>query len=371
MPRHLPRPHELLLVSEPCSVEWGSMSGDESARFCAHCRLHVHNLSELTPVEALDLVVRSGGRLCMRIERDASGLPRTRTLVEPLYQIGRRASRLAAGAFGAALTLCSAAGARAQTTEPPPPQQVVATTASEPAPAQTPPEAGTAQDATAADPVQKVEGDTALGGFVLLPPSEPLIQAAMNNDLEEVKRLILFEEADVNVVDGSYGTTALAHALRNGNREMIRELLWRGARVNARLSYKQTALMHLSEETSAEAVRDLLDAGAKVNLRDATGDTALLVAAGRGRAEVVELLLRVGAKANVQNKEGRTPLMNAAAAGNAEAVRLLLQAGADHARRDAEGHTALWHARDNESEEAAALLLAYGACDEPEEEQEQ
>ena len=117
MPRHLPRPHERLEISEPCSAEWDSMFGNDRVRFCEHCRLHVHNLAEITPREALDLVLRSGGRLCLQIERDARGVPRTRALAGPLYQISRRASRLAAGAFGAALTLCSATAARARASE--------------------------------------------------------------------------------------------------------------------------------------------------------------------------------------------------------------------------------------------------------------
>jgi Ankyrin repeats (3 copies) len=363
MPRHLPRPHERLQVSEPCSADWGSMSGDDRVRFCAHCQKHVHNLSEFTPREALDLVLRAGGRLCLSIERDARGVPRTRPLAEPLYQIGRRVSRLAAGAFGAALTLCSAAAARAQEPAPEPARQVATAPAeirSEPAPV---------QDAQITNlPLEEHRERPKLRGLVILTPSEPLVQAAMSNDLETVKRLLLFEGADVNVLDKSFGTNALAHAFMNGNREMMRELLWRGARVNMRLAYRQTVLMRLREGTPVEAVRDLLDAGAKVNLRDEDGDTALMSAAEGGRAEVVELLLKAGARIDGRNEEGRTALMKAAAAGSADAVRLLLQAGADHALRDAEGHTALWHARDSESDDTAALLLAYGAYEEPEEE---
>jgi hypothetical protein len=369
MPRHLPRPHELLQVSEPCTAVWDSMSGDGRARFCARCQKHVHNLSEVTPREALDLVLRSGGQLCLRIERDPRGMPRTRALAEPLYQIGRRASRLAAGAFGAALTLCSAAAAHAQETTPEPPQQVVATS-SDAAGTEVKPEPAPAQGTQITE--LPLEGRELIvrGGLVVLPPSEPLVSAAVNNDLEAVKRLLLFEEADVNVLDKHYGTTALAHAFMNGNREMMRELLWRGARVNVRLAYKQTALMRLREETSAEAVRDLLDAGAKVNMRDEDGDTALMFAAEQGRADVVELLLKAGAKVNVQNKEGRTALMKAARAGSAEAVRLLIQAGADYSLRDAQNHTALWQARDTESDETVALLLSYGAYEEPKEDRE-
>lgn len=359
MPRHLPRPHELLQVSEPCPADWGSMSGDARVRFCARCQKQVHNLSEVTPREALDLILRSGGRLCMRIERDPLGMPRTRALAEPLYQIGRRASRLAAGAFGAALTLCSAAGARAQEASPEPARQVATATAP------VKPEGGTVQDAvvTAQTP-EPVENDRETGGVVIVMPREPLVQAAMDDDLEAVKRLLLFEGADVNVVDGNFGTTALTHAFLNGNREMMRELLWRGARVNERLSYRQTALMRLQRETPAEAVRDLLDAGAKVNLRDEDSNTALMLAAGQGRADVVELLLKAGAKINVRNNEGQTALMKAASSGSAETVRVLLQAGAAYSPRDDEGHTALWHARESESDEAAALLLAYGAYEE-------
>ena len=362
MPRHLPRPHERLEVSEPCSAEWDSMSGDGRVRFCAHCRMHVHNLSEFTPREALDLVLRAGGRLCLGIERDPRGVPRTRALAEPLYQIGRRVSRLAAGAFGAALTLCPAAAVRAQESAP---ARQVATAPADAAPAEATPEPSTVQGAQiTSPPLQEQRERPRLRGLVILMPREPLVQAAMNNDLEAVRRLLLFEGADVNVRDKNYGTNALAHAFMNGNREMMRELLWRGARVNMRLAYKQTALMRLREATPVEAVRDLLDAGAKVNLRDEDGDTALMSAAEQGRADVVELLLKAGARVNVQNKEGRTALMNAAAAGNADSVRLLLQAGADHSLRDAEGHTALRHARDNESDDTAALLLAYGAYEE-------
>lgn len=371
MPRHLPRPHEHLQVSEPCSADWDSMVGDDRSRFCTHCQKHVHNLSEFTPREALDLVLRSGGRLCLSIERDARGLPRTRALAEPLYQIGRRASRLAAGAFGAALTLCSAAAARAQTDGPELARPAVTSPA---AAADARPEAvAIVNQAITELPLEERRERPMLRGRVMLMPSEPLVRAALKNDLEAVKRLLLFEDADVNALDRNLGTSALSHAFAHGNREMMRELLWRGARVNMRLAYRQTALMRLLDGTPIEAVRDLLDAGAKVNLRDEDGDTALMVAAKHGRADVVELLLKAGAKVNVRNKEERTALMNAAGAGSTDAVRLLLQAGADLTLRDAEGHTALWHARDNESDEAdeaAALLLAYGAYDEPEEEEQ-
>ncbi|HEX7958040.1 MAG TPA: ankyrin repeat domain-containing protein [Pyrinomonadaceae bacterium] len=440
MPRKKPtRPHELLQISEPCSVGWDSMTGNDRVRFCEHCQLDVRSLAEFTPRQAMDLVLRSGGRLCLRIER-VGGAPRTRALPEPLYQIGRRASRLAAGAFGAALTLCSGAAAQAQPSAAEAARQYeqaadranearpqaagsvsLAGTVVDPAGAVIPGasvtltnqetraqvsmvtddsgfyhfdslpagpytlrveaagfvasetadikvEQGAAQRADVA--LQPAGATETVGIIAIVEPSEPLVKAAMDNDLEAVRKLLLYEGADVNVVDSSLGITPLAAAYMGGHREVMRELLWRGARVNLRLAYRQTALMRLSEKTTPEAVRELLDAGAKVNLKDEEGDTALLNAAATPLPRVVELLLRAGAKVNAKNKEGRTALMNAAVAGDVETVRLLLQAGADVNARDNEGHNALWHARDNDNDEAADLLLAYGAYEEPEERQE-
>jgi ankyrin repeat protein len=340
------------------------MAGNRRVRFCAHCSLHVHNLSEITPGQAMRLVRRSGGRLCLRIERGPDGTPRTRNIPEPLYQIQRRASRLAAGAFGAALTLCSAAAAQAQAAGPEPARVEVKDSTNAP-PVGTVPDTQVNVEAITQLPAP-VRESRSFGGLVtVIHPSEPLVRAALDNDLEAVKRLLLFEGAGVNNVDQNLGITALAQAVSNGNREIVRELLWQGAQVNTRLNYKQTALMHLSDKTDASVVRDLLDAGAKVNLRDEDGNTALMIAAESGSQEVVELLLKAGAKVNVRNKQGSTALINAARSDANETVRALIHAGADLNLRDEDGHSALWYARENEDEETAGLLLAYGADDDP------
>ncbi len=48
-----------LAVSSPCSQDWDSMIGNDRVRFCEHCSLHVHNISEMTRAKAL----RSGREL--------------------------------------------------------------------------------------------------------------------------------------------------------------------------------------------------------------------------------------------------------------------------------------------------------------------
>src|SRR5207244_2541563 len=103
------RSFDRMIIPAPCEADWDSMIGNEQVRFCEHCRLHVTNLSAMTRSEALRLVTRSEGRLCVRFVKAADGSLLTKQIPQKLHQIGRRFSRIAAGAFTATLRLSSAA----------------------------------------------------------------------------------------------------------------------------------------------------------------------------------------------------------------------------------------------------------------------
>jgi ankyrin repeat protein len=77
----------------------------------------------------------------------------------------------------------------------------------------------------------------------------------------------------------------------------------------------------------ADAVRDLLGRGADVDAADAEGYTALHCAAEAGRADVVDVLLRHGANAKATTAKGRTAAEVAAATGKSKVMRLLEKAG--------------------------------------------
>ena len=87
------------------------MIGNDQVRFCEHCNLTVNDLSQLTRKRALRLVRASKGRLCIRYHSRPDGSLVTKSAPQKLYRIGRRASRIAAGAFSATLSLSSAAAA--------------------------------------------------------------------------------------------------------------------------------------------------------------------------------------------------------------------------------------------------------------------
>jgi len=52
-------------ISQPCSQDWGTMSGDEKRRFCSHCQLHVHNLSAMSAAEQGTVLSQRGSRQCI------------------------------------------------------------------------------------------------------------------------------------------------------------------------------------------------------------------------------------------------------------------------------------------------------------------
>lgn len=64
---------ELLSIASPCPVEWASMSGNDRTRHCSGCKQSVYNLSQLTRVEAEELIRTTEGRLCARLFRRADG----------------------------------------------------------------------------------------------------------------------------------------------------------------------------------------------------------------------------------------------------------------------------------------------------------
>ena len=425
-----------ITVSSPCLANWDQMTGNDQIRFCEHCNLEVHNISELTYSRAARLVAHSKGRLCVRYYRDSEGAPITRRAPGKLHQIGHRVSRLAAGAFSATLSLSTAVAqtssalqsnsnysAQAQPDKPAFASSIVGTI-TDPngaviagasigivnsqtnlslytstndegtfrfdglaagvyslrvtAPGFAPSEnngifveenAETKMDRSLSvggieSEVNVESGQTqyaVAGGIGFVSPEDPMIKAAQEDNLEQVQELLLGR--NVNLRDQRSGTTALEHAVRNGNREMTQLLLSADADVNIRNSGGQAVLMMLGEEATADLVWDLINAGAKVNQKDNEGNTPLIEAAGFNNIEALKTLLDAGAEVAARNEQGETPLMMAASAGLVNNVRALVLAGADINQRDSDNKSALSLAIENSHAAVIRLLRAQGAVE--------
>lgn len=424
-----------LAVTSPCSQDWDSMIGNDRVRFCEHCSLHVHNLSEMTRAKALRLAENSQGRICIRYYRDLNGEVITQSVSPLLYQLRRRVSRVAAGAFSATLSISAAV---AQSPAGPQPSlnpvvqsadrwalgAAVAGTITDQNGAVIPGAsvaltgAGTNfftstnnsgefrfeglasssysirveaqgfnpaeshiylqqnadmrvnQELSVASIEAEVEIESGsvnthqfatMGVVAIATPSHPFVKAAFDDNLEELSSLI--PETDVNLRDKTTGTTALDHAVDNGNREMVELLLSRGANVNARNGSGRTALMRIGEDATSDLVWDLLNAGAEVNHKSETGETALITAAYQNNVEALKALLDAGADVNSKDEDGQTALMVAAENGHLQNVRALVLAGANLDQQDVEGKNALRLAVENEHRAVIRFLRSKGALE--------
>jgi ankyrin repeat protein len=101
------------------------------------------------------------------------------------------------------------------------------------------------------------------------------------------------------------GITPLMLASAGGFNLAAKELIRKGANVNARTSSGETPLMAAAFSGYLPLVQTLLANGAQVNTRDGYGNTALSGAVLEGHTPVVKVLLSRGAVANTLWNDGR------------------------------------------------------------------
>jgi len=199
------------------------------------------------------------------------------------------------------------------------------------------------------------------GAVAYVAPAHPFVKAAQEDDLEALTALIA--GMDVNLRDHRSDTTALEHAVRNANREMVQLLLSAGADVNKTNDSGETVLMMLDDDATSDLIWDLVNAGANVNRKDKFGTTALMEVAASNNMDALKTLLDAGAEANAKNEEGQTALMLAASGGFVNSVRALVLAGADINAKDKEKLDALAHAIDNDHRVVVRFLKSKGAVE--------
>ncbi len=103
-------------IASPCTQDWDAMTGDARRRYCGECRLHVHDLSEMTRREAEELLRGADGRVCVRLYRRPDGRVLTKDCVTVRERLQRRLRRLrvaAAALFALVTPFASACGAPA------------------------------------------------------------------------------------------------------------------------------------------------------------------------------------------------------------------------------------------------------------------
>jgi len=191
--------------------------------------------------------------------------------------------------------------------------------------------------------------------------STPLIHAAYWGRRSIVKELIK-RGANVNAQD-CYGWTALMYASKWDKHEVVTDLIKAGANPNIAADDGSTAIMNAAYILwgSEKAAQTLIKRGVNVNAQDKYGWTALMYASKWDKHEVVGHLLKAGAHPNMRAKDLSTALMDAAYLGSEKAARLLVAVRADLNMQDKHGWTALMYAANHGSKKVCELLLHAGA----------
>jgi len=382
-------------VKTPCSENWNEMRGSDEVRFCSHCSKSVNNLSAMTRKRALKIVKESNDNICVRyLKNPVNDAP---VFFGELYQISRRAPRLAAGVMTAALSLSSMAYAQGGA------QLIKRNDVSQ----------------TEVSPENKTESTAAMISGTLLDPSGAMIagfqitltdgrtgasQFTTTNDegfyqfqsLEagiynlksegkwgfkekEIREISLAEldnrkmdiSLDVGEMVALMGVVSISPSYENplfdavneGNLEEVINLIARGENVNVKeKNYSNITPLFLAVENgSAKIAETLLNFGAKANVRDENKQTPLMRLDDDATPELVRLLINHGAKINLTDKQGNNALMFASVNAETEVLQVLLDHRADANARNKIGRTALMNAADEDNLENVRALILAGA----------
>ena len=179
-----------------------------------------------------------------------------------------------------------------------------------------------------------------------------LIYAAYNCNLKIFKWFLDSGEFDLEAKSIS-GQTALAWACEYNRVQKVKELLKRGADLEAREIGGWTPLFYARDHFKLFLF--LLEKGSNPRVKDGYGNTIFMIACGTGSRNphrddnnkvAMELLKRKVVRINRKNKRRETALINAARCNNPEMTRELLKRKADTTVRDKHGKSALDYAKD-------------------------
>ncbi|MBE1204670.1 ankyrin repeat domain-containing protein [Aminobacter carboxidus] len=153
----------------------------------------------------------------------------------------------------------------------------------------------------------------------------------MNRLLLKIASVLAF--AAMSWIGPAAGENMLERELQvsasKGDAVAIRDLLARGAGIDARDDGGRTALLLATHANQVDAAKVLIDAGADVNAKDTINDSPYLYAGARGHLEILKMTLAHGADLKSTNRYGGTALIPAAERGHVETVRTLIEAGVD------------------------------------------
>ncbi|KAF3000396.1 hypothetical protein E8E14_000454 [Neopestalotiopsis sp. 37M] len=178
---------------------------------------------------------------------------------------------------------------------------------------------------------------------------------AVSTGNETIVEALLVHVMDTEVFH--HGLTPLMMAARDGHCTIVKLLLSKNAKPNAKDKKNQTPLMYAAKHGFTDVVEVLLKHNADVSAETArTNMTSLWLAASGGHQDVIQLLLRHGADIDASGLDGDTVLMAASRRGHTETVRFLIENHVQVCAKNHDGYTALDWAESRDHTDVAELL---------------
>lgn len=189
--------------------------------------------------------------------------------------------------------------------------------------------------------------------------STALHWGAFNGDLEMVK-LLVQKGADINHKTDQ-GISTLSISVQQGHLEVIRYLIEQGADIHAKNEDGYTAFHWSVEGGHIDVVKYFVEQGTDIGLQGINGNTPLHFSAEKGYLDCLKYLCEQGADIHAKNKWGYTALLASARAGHLDCVKYLHRQGCDVNSSNKKGHTALLASAKNGHLDCLKYLIQQGA----------
>ncbi|XP_036428916.1 ankyrin repeat domain-containing protein 22 [Colossoma macropomum] len=167
--------------------------------------------------------------------------------------------------------------------------------------------------------------------------SEPICQAAYNDDSHQVLQLLKEDHKNLNVQDEIYGDTPIIAACRSGSLRTVKYLLHQNADVSVRNKKERTCLHYVAkrrfsfldylmivllmpilligylimiekQKAHVNLMKLVLGSKVEVDAVDYKGNTALHYACQSKSHQIIPLLLEKNADISIKNKSDESPL---------------------------------------------------------------
>ncbi|XP_070608433.1 ankyrin repeat domain-containing protein 22 [Erythrolamprus reginae] len=171
--------------------------------------------------------------------------------------------------------------------------------------------------------------------------SQPICQAAYNNDFNELQLLLEENRNNLNVKDYLTGDTPLICACKKGHNRIVRHLLKMNANVNIKNKKERTCLHYAVKKRFGFIDYLLIILLMPIMLLG----YLVMVSKSKQNEDIIKMLIRTGVSINAQDDSGRTALHYACEMKNQTIIPLLVEADADLSLKDKDGETPLDIAR--------------------------